>query len=133
MNLSDKIKIIDRNKIFDSRGWFLKVINGLEKNLPSHTGEVYVISAGQGESRANHYHLIANEWFTLIKGKALMVMEDIHTKERLEIKLDADKPQTIYVPRNIAHGFNNISNENYILVTYSDVLYDPKDTISYQL
>lgn len=133
MSLHDKITFIKRDKIFDSRGYFLKIINGKEDNLPKYTGEVYVISAGIGECRANHYHLEAHEWFTLIQGKADMILEDVSTKERITLELDGESPQTIYVPHLIAHAFKNISDDNYILVTYTDKLYDSKDTVSYKL
>jgi dTDP-4-dehydrorhamnose 3,5-epimerase-like enzyme len=133
MKLKHKIKIIQRNKIADSRGWFLKIITGKEEHIPLHTGEVYMVNAKPGESRANHYHLQANEWFTLVAGKALMLVEDVSTKERMSIELDSDNPRTIYVPNQIAHSFENISSEPYLLVTYSDRLYDPADTIIYKL
>ena len=133
MSLKDRIQIIERNKIMDSKGWFLKVITGKEDYLPDCTGEVYLISAKEGACRANHYHKKANEWFTLIKGQALMIIEDVKTKDRMEIILSSDKPQTIYVPNKISHAFKNIGEKELILVTYTDVLYDSKDTIEYIL
>ncbi|MHC1738590.1 MAG: WxcM-like domain-containing protein [Ignavibacteriaceae bacterium] len=133
MSLKDKIKIIDRKLISDSRGWFLKVITGKECNLPNFTGEVYLISAEIGECRANHYHIDAHEWFTLVRGKAEMIIEDIITKERIILLLDAKNPHTIYVPNNIAHAFNNVGSIPYLLVTYTSRLYEKKDTVSYNL
>ena len=131
MDLKDRIKIIKRNKIHDTRGWFLKVITGNEDNLPNFTGEIYVVSAIEGESRANHYHIKANEWFCLVQGEVQMYVEDIKTKERISITLNADSPVSVYVPNNVAHSFNNISNIPFILITYTDKLYVPEDTVSY--
>ncbi len=133
MKLEDRIQIIKRKRISDSRGWFLKVINGKEDFLLNHTGEVYIISADPGECRANHYHNKAREWFSLIKGKAEMKLEDVKTKESISISLSEEDPVTIFVPPGIAHSFNNKGYGAYILVTYTDVLFDPKDTINYQL
>lgn len=133
MNLKDRIQIIERNKIMDSKGWFLKVITGKEDYLPDCTGEVYLISAKEGACRANHYHKEANEWFTLVEGKALMLIEDIKTKEKIKIELDSENPKTIYVPNNIAHAFQNVGDEQYILVTYTNLLYKAEDTVSYTL
>jgi dTDP-4-dehydrorhamnose 3,5-epimerase-like enzyme len=132
MKLKQKIKIIDRKRINDSRGWFLKIITGKEEFVPSFTGEVYMIYAKPGETRANHYHPEACEWFTLVAGKAMLLLEDISSKEKLYIELDSENPQTIYVPNQIAHSFENISPEPYMLVTYTDKLYDPADTINYK-
>lgn len=133
MSLKNKIQIIERNKIIDTRGWFLKVINGKEQGLPTHTGEVYLISAHPGETRANHYHKEANEWFTLIHGKAKMRIEEIRTGETLTLELNADSPTTIFVPSFIAHSFENTGDVPYILIAYADRIYDPNDTKSYVL
>jgi len=107
MGISSKIKLIERKKLEDSRGWFLKVINGHEENLPNYTGEVYVTNATAGEAKGGHYHPLANEWFTLITGTC-------------EVKLV-----------NIAHIFINNSKGEFILLAYSDQLYLPEDTIMY--
>ena len=131
MKLSDRIKIIDRKKKLDSRGWFLKILTGTEESLPKFTGEVYIVSALPGESRANHFHIETCEWFTLIQGKALLLLEDVDTKERLRIELDSENPQTIYVPYNIAHSFINESIYPYMLMAYTNKLYDSSDTIPY--
>ncbi len=133
MLLEERVKIISRQKLIDQRGWFLKIINGHESDLPSHTGEVYSILANPGESRANHYHRVAQEWFTLIQGQAQLQLEDVYTRERMLIRLDAKDPRTIFIPNNIAHSIVNLGCEPYILIAYSDQLYDPIDTIPYEL
>ena len=133
MKLKDKIRIIERNRISDSRGWFLKVINGQEDFLPNHTGEVYLISADPGECRANHYHNKANEWFSVVLGTIEMKIEDVITKEQLTILLTEEYPKTVYVPAGIAHSFNNIGDKPYILATYTDELFVPEDTVSYEI
>lgn len=129
MNLLNKIIITERNKISDSRGWFLKVINGLEANLPLYTGEVYVTSGFADQSRGGHYHNIANEWFTLIKGNCVLKLLDIETGEKSEIYLSEKEPVTVYVPKFVAHSFVNVDKNEFILIAYSDILFDPKDTI----
>jgi dTDP-4-dehydrorhamnose 3,5-epimerase-like enzyme len=133
MTLQNKIKIINRRKIEDKRGWFLKIIDGLEENLPEYTGEFYLTSANPGETKGEHFHNKANEWFTLIKGKCLLRLYDIDEKEYAELSLDEGFPQTVFIPKRIAHSFENITNDNYLLLAYTDLLYDPIDTISFIL
>jgi len=133
MSLRERIKIIKRKRLSDPRGWFLKVITGTEDCIPNSTGEVYLISADVNECRANHYHDEANEWFTLVKGCAELILEDIFTKERVVINLDENNPTTIFVPNKIGHSFRNTGSIPYILVTYTDKLFVPEDTIDYQL
>ena len=132
MGIQHKIKIIERKRIEDSRGWFLKVINGLEDNLPDYTGEVYVTCATPGEAKGSHYHEKANEWFSLIKGQCEVKLVDLKTGEKLSVFLAEDKPVTLYVPNFIAHIFINHAKEDFILLAYSDQLYFPEDTIVYQ-
>lgn len=129
-NLNAKIYSIQRNLLQDSRGWFLKIINGTEPGN-RFKGEVYITSARPGESKGGHYHLLANEWFTLLKGKALLTIIDIGSKEKAEFSLDGDKPETIYIPAGVAHNFYNTGDEDFVLIAFTDVKYDPSDTISY--
>lgn len=134
MNLIDTIKVIDRSLLEDDRGWFLKVLNGKEKELPAHTGEIYMTMAKPGAWRANHYHPVTSEWFTVFKGTAKVILEDIISKERLILEFDGNKPQTLFVPPGIAHVFiNNSKEEDMLLVVYAANLYDPSDTVLYNL
>jgi dTDP-4-dehydrorhamnose 3,5-epimerase-like enzyme len=130
--LCDKILLIKRNKIEDQRGYFLKVIDGKEEFLPNHTGEVYITKANPKEMKGGHYHPIAKEWFTIIKGQCEVKLKDIVSSEEMVIKLDENDAKTLFVPNNIAHAFYNISEtEEFILLAYSDELYQPSDTIMY--
>lgn len=131
MGLLSKIKIIERKKIEDSRGWFLKVINGLEENLPGYTGEVYLTNATPGEAKGGHYHEKANEWFTLITGECELKMVDLVTGEKQTLYLSSKKSETIYIPNHIAHIFINNSSDDFILLAYSDQLFVPEDTVIY--
>jgi len=131
--LVDKVKFIQRRKIEDERGYFLKVIDGKEEFLPPYTGEVYITKALPNEMKGGHYHPVANEWFTLIKGRCLVKLTDIYSKENLQIFLDENEPVTLFVPNQIAHAFYNVSErEEFILIAYSDQLYIASDTIMFE-
>jgi dTDP-4-dehydrorhamnose 3,5-epimerase-like enzyme len=132
MSLS-RVKRISRELIKDSRGWFLKVITGTEENLSGKTGEIYFTCAIPGQTKGKHYHEKAQEWFTLILGNAVLVLEDIYTKERVEIELSAEKPETIFIPPFVAHSIENRYYEDCVLCAYTDKQYDPQDTINYNL
>ncbi|MDU1904889.1 MAG: WxcM-like domain-containing protein [Dysgonomonas sp.] len=130
--LKDKISIITRRYIKDERGWFLKILTGKEEGLPKFTGEMYITSAYPQNSKGGHYHKIANEWFTLIIGKAYLKLKDIITNEELILELDSSDPKTIFVPPYIAHEFMNKDDKlDFILMAYTDLHYDPTDTIPY--
>jgi len=129
-HLDEKIRPIKRVLLKDTRGSFLKVIDGKEADNPFNC-EVYITSAKPGESKGGHYHLKAREWFTLLKGKAVLTIIDIDTNEKLEISLNDATPETIYIPPGIAHNFFNDGDCDFILIAYTTVEYDPSDTISF--
>lgn len=129
----EKVRIINRRLIKDDRGWFLKVITGTEENLPSHTGEVYLTMGRPGQSKGGHYHPEALEWFTIIEGDAILKLEDILTHERIDIEMSLEKAITVFVPNNVAHLIENNGDSDFVLLAYTDRLYDPKDTIAYTI
>ena len=133
MSQIENVHLIPRRLIADDRGWFLKAITGTEDGLPSHTGEVYLTLGKPGQTKGGHYHPEAVEWFTLIAGNAILKLEDIETHENLEIELSLEKAITVFIPNNVAHIVVNNSDKDFILLAYTDKLYDPKDTIPYNL
>jgi len=128
MNNNLSCEIIPRKVLVDTRGYFIKVIDGKENSNPFGC-EVYLTSAKPGESRGGHYHLKAQEWFTIIKGDALLKVKNVDTGEEREYLLSETKPETIYVPPRCAHYFKNQSNHDFLLLAFSDILYDPEDTV----
>jgi dTDP-4-dehydrorhamnose 3,5-epimerase-like enzyme len=132
MSQIDKVRIIPRRLIADERGWFLKAINGTEEDIPAHTGEVYLTMGKPGQAKGGHYHPEAVEWFTIIEGSAILKLEDMETHERREIEMPFEKAQTVFIPNNVAHIVVNNSDKDFILLAYTDKLYDPADTISFK-
>ena len=133
MSQIDKVQIIPRRLIADDRGWFLKVITGTEEGIPSHTGEVYLTMGKPGQGKGSHYHPEAVEWFTVIEGSAVLKLEDMVTHERRNIEMSLEKAITVFIPNNVAHIVVNNSDKDFILLAYTDKLYDPADTIAYTI
>lgn len=132
-SLIERVMIIERRLIKDDRGWFLKAITGTEEGIPSHTGEVYLTMGKSGQAKGGHYHPKAVEWFTIIEGSAVLKLEDIETHERLDIEMSLEKSITVFIPNNVAHIVVNNSENDFILLAYTDKLYDPSDTIPYNI
>ena len=133
MSQIEKVRIIPRRLIADDRGWFLKAITGTEEDIPSHTGEVYLTMGKPGQAKGGHYHPEAVEWFTIIEGSATLKLEDMETHERMDIEMPFEKAQTVFIPNNVAHIVVNNSDKDFILLAYTDKLYDPSDTIAYHI
>jgi len=129
----NKVHIIQRRLIADDRGWFLKAITGTEEGIPSHTGEVYLTMGKIGQVKGGHYHPEAVEWFTIIEGSVVLKLEDMETHERKDIEMSLEKAITVFIPNNVAHAVENNSEKDFILLAYTDRLYDPKDTITYTI
>ena len=133
MSQIDKVKVIPRRLLKDERGWFLKAITGTEENIPNHTGEVYLTMGKPGQAKGGHYHPEAVEWFTIVQGSAILKLEDMETHERRDIPMSLAKAITVFIPNQVAHVVVNDSNEDFILLAYTDKLYNPKDTISHTI
>lgn len=133
MSQIDKVLIIPRRLFSDERGWFLKAITGTEENIPNHTGEVYLTMGYPGEKKGGHFHPEALEWFTVVRGKCTYALEDIETKERKTFELSFEDAKTVFIPNNVAHSFTNSGTDEMILVAYTDKLYDPNDTVKYEI
>ncbi len=133
MPLIDAIRFIPRRLVADERGWFLKVIDGGEEGIPPRTGEVYLTLAHPGQARGDHYHPQTAEWFTVVEGRALLQVEDPQTGARGEWWLDAETPQTVFMPAGLAHVFINPEGTDraFLLVAYAANRYDPADTVPY--
>lgn len=129
----DKVHVIQRRLITDDRGWFLKAITGTEEGIPFCTGEVYLTMGKPGQAKGGHYHPEAVEWFTLVGGSAILKLKDIETHETREIEMSLEKAITVFIPNNVAHIVVNNSDKDFILLAYTDKLYDPADTIPYNL
>jgi dTDP-4-dehydrorhamnose 3,5-epimerase-like enzyme len=129
----DKVQIIKRKLIADERGWFHKAITGTEENIPTHTGEVYLTMGKPGQAKGGHYHPEAVEWFTLIEGEAILKLEDVNTHQKKEIPMSLEKAETVFIPNGVAHIVVNQSEDNFILLAYTDKLYNPKDTINFDI
>ncbi len=132
MSQIENVKIISRRLIADERGWFLKAITGTEEGIPSHTGEIYLTMGKSGQAKGGHYHSEAVEWFTIIEGSAVLRLKDVETHETRDIEMSLDKAITVFIPNNVAHIVVNNSNRDFILLAYTDKLYDPTDTIPYK-
>ena len=135
VSIIDHVQFIARKRLGDSRGWFLKLMDGNEPALSLAFGEIYLVMARPGQVRGNHYHAKTSEWFTVVEGKALLKLADPESDERREIHLQAAEPQTVFVPAGVAHAFKNPvdSGAELLLVAYADHPYDPADTVQFRL
>ncbi len=124
------IEIKELDYFEDERGWLLKVIKREDLDK-SDFGEVYITATKPGITRAEHYHKKTTEWFCVIKGKAILVLQDINTMERKEIIMEDGKFIIVKIPSGIVHAIKNIGEDTMYLVAVADKPYDPENTDTY--
>lgn len=130
--MSNKLyDLIERRMIIDDRGFFLKTMTGLEPDLPQTFGEIYVIKGDKGKHRANHYHSAATEWFTILQGKVLLNLKHVDSGQTASLLLTDHAPVTVRVNPKVAHSLIGVDGHDYLLMAYTDIRYDPVDTIAY--
>ena len=130
--INNLYQLIGRQKIIDERGFFLKIMTGFELGLHQQFGEIYVIQGSKGKARANHYHNLATEWFTLLHGCVQLNLRHVDTGETASLLLSEESPITVRVNQRVAHSLVGIEEFDYMLIAYTDIRYEPKDTISHQ-
>ena len=86
-----------------------------------------------GQAKGGHYHPEAVEWFTVIEGSAILKLEDMVTHEKMQIPMSLEKAISVYIPNGVAHMVVNDSDCDFVLLAYTDKLYDPSDTIQYTI
>ena len=112
----------------DERGWLAEILRR-EQLAPGRQafGQFFVTTAHPGISKGHHYHLRKHEWFCVIKGRALLVLEDVATKQRTEIPMGEGNMVTVELPLGSAHAIKNTGVDMMYLLAYVDEPFDPQD------
>lgn len=97
----------------------------LFKDVHNVKTEVYLAATNPGMFKGYHLHRVRGARYICLKGKMKITLYQPGTKEKEEYILEADKPERLFIPRNIATGLLNIGNEIAWLVNYPDPAYDP--------
>ncbi|MFC6267725.1 polysaccharide biosynthesis C-terminal domain-containing protein [Frigoriflavimonas asaccharolytica] len=95
-------------KNIDERGAFVEIIRlGIG-------GQASFSTTVPGITRGNHYHTRKIERFTVIKGKALIQLRKIGTKEIFNFELNGDEPSYVDMPIWFTHNIKNIGEEELL-------------------
>lgn len=123
-------------KSFDSRGWFLKSYRqdyfnrfGLEFNCR----ETFFTYSDSGVLRGMHFQLPPKahaKLVTCISGRVIDVLLDLRKNspdfgKSIGVELSAAKPDSIFVPVGVAHGFA-VSGDHALMAYQTSEPYDPE-------
>jgi glycosyltransferase involved in cell wall biosynthesis len=125
--LFERVRILEQPRHEDSRGFLQKVLTAQQADGHPPAGEVYVSSALPGESKGHHFHRRMGEWFSVVQGRGLLLLQDTETGETRELEFGAERPRTIYVPAGVAHAVQNIGTDMLICVAWAEREHDPTD------
>ena len=116
----------------DARGWLVENESQIVKDSMKH----FLFSVSKPNViRGQHYHKRKTEWFLVVKGKALIVFEDINNSERKSIEVDGERAEIIEMPPMLAHAIKNIGDDDLYLMAIVNEPLDRKDpdTFSYKV
>ena len=125
-----EIKRLQKN-YEDARGSIMEILRS-DDALYSGFGQVYLSTCKPGISKQLHYHNKKTDIFFCVSGKARLVVHDVRdgpTKGKTEEHiLFPEQPMIIKVSPGIAHGFACISGEEAVILTVTNVPFNPKDS-----
>jgi UDP-2-acetamido-2,6-beta-L-arabino-hexul-4-ose reductase len=109
----------------DERGAFTELIR------LNSGGQVSFSTTVPNITRGNHFHTRKIERFSVIKGKALIQLRKIGTKEKLKFELDGTHPSYVDMPIWYTHNITNIGKEELYTVFWINESFDPADPDTY--
>ena len=123
-NLKVHYPIKYKNNI-DERGNFVEIIR-LETG-----GQVSFSTTKKEITRGNHFHTRKIERFSVIKGRALIQLRKIGTKEIFNYYLSGDEPAYVDMPIWYTHNIKNIGDEELYTMFWINEFYDANDPDTY--
>jgi len=109
----------------DDRGTFVELLrlNG--------GGQVSFSTTKPGIPRGNHFHTRKIERFSVIKGKALIQLRRIGTKEVLDFYLSGEEPSFVDIPIWYTHNIRNIGDDDLYTIFWINEFFNPEDPDTY--
>ncbi len=109
----------------DQRGSFVETVK------LNSGGQVSFSTTVPGITRGNHFHTRKAERFAVIKGKALIELRKIGTKEVLSFELDGTQPSFVDMPVWFTHNIKNNGDEELYTIFWINEFFDVSDADTY--
>jgi len=121
---SDRIRPIPLRRFADPRGWLTEIAR--TSALPKPIRQTNVSFSRKGTIRGLHYHERGqDDLFVCLQGKARVVALDRDTGETFSEEIGEDNFAAVYVPGNLAHGFEALTD--VLMLYHVTEEYDPAD------
>ncbi len=109
----------------DGRGTLFEVLRFKDDHIPGE-GYIYSFSVNPGERRGDHYHEKKHEWFSVVAGRATILVEAADGR-KARFEMSAESPGVAYFAPGTAHAIVNESDASAVVVSYGSKQYDPAD------
>ena len=109
----------------DQRGSFVETVK------LNSGGQISFSTTVPGITRGNHFHTRKAERFAVIKGKALIQLRRIGTREVFNFELSGDQPSFVDMPVWYTHNIKNIGNEELYTIFWINEFFNPNDPDTY--
>ena len=120
----DGVEILPLRRFEDERGWFYELRR--ESALPRPTRQTNISYSREGVIRGLHYHERGqDDLFVCLQGKARVVALDRDSGETFCEDIGVDNLAAVYVPGNLAHGFEALTD--VLMLYHVTEEYDPAD------
>jgi glucose-1-phosphate thymidylyltransferase len=120
----DRIEVIPLRRFDDERGWLTEVAR--QRILPRRAQQTNVSFSRQGTIRGLHYHERGqDDLFVCLQGRARVVALNRETGETFCEDIGEDNFAAVYVPGNLAHGFEALTD--VLMLYHVTEEYDPSD------
>lgn len=121
-------------EIHDTKNTETSVVNGSlsviwrdwDNIVKNHPKMVYVSSVNPCELKGPHLHTKRTSYFTCIHGRVIFVIRE-KNGNYVEIESSSEKPVMVIVPKNIASGHVNLSDNVSRVLTLADISWKPND------
>ena len=121
---SDRTRPIPLRRFGDARGWLTEIAR--TSGLPKPIRQTNVSFSRKGTIRGLHYHERGqDDLFVCLQGRARVVALDRDTGETFSEDIGEDNFAAVYVPGNLAHGFEALTD--VLMLYHVTEEYDPAD------
>ena len=130
-----KVKIL--KIIPDNRGRLMEILRS-DDDCFEKFGHVYMTTAYPGIIKAWHYHKLQSDNFTCVFGKILLALYDARSGSPTfgqinDFIISLAEPKLIHIPKEVYHGFKNISDSEAIVINTVTNAYNHRNPDEYRL
>lgn len=121
----------------DDRGYLMEVLRD-DDQLLERFGQLTVSLSYPGVIKAFHYHKQQDDIWFFAKGNAQVVLHDLRKdsstyKQTEVLYMGENNPISLFIPRNVAHGYRVLGNEPAVITYLTNLSYDPNQPDEYRI